>query len=223
LCEAVLEERENRFVARIRRGEERARAHVPNSGRLRELLFPGARVLVREAKTEGRVTHYDLVMVELPHTLVCIDTRLPPRVLEEAILAGKLHEFAAYGRSRREVTFGSSRLDLRLEGEEVPCFVETKLVTLVEEGRALFPDAPTSRGRRHMEELVLAHREGYRAAAVFILQREDARDFAPHGILDPEFASTLRWAVDQGVEAHTYACRITREEVTLQRRLPLVL
>jgi len=219
----VLEERENRFVARIRQGAERARAHVPNSGRLRELLFPGARVLVRKAEAEGRVTQYDLVMVELPHTLVCIDTRLPPGLLEEAILAGRLCEFAAYGQSHREVAFGRSRLDLRLEGEEVPCFIETKLVTLVEEGRALFPDAPTSRGRRHMEELVLARKEGYRAAAVFIVQREDARDFAPHGILDPEFATTLRWAVAQGVEAHAYACQVTREEVVLQRRLPLVL
>jgi len=161
-------------------------------------------------------------MVSLPGTLVSIDARLPNRPVEEAVIGGRLEEFEGYTKVEREVRYGRSRLDLLLEGEDRRCWVEAKSVTLVREGIGYFPDAVTGRGRRHLEELVNAKVQGERAAIVFVVQRPDAHSLSPHDESDPEFGAVFREAVRCGVEAYGYSCCVSREEIALERRIPVL-
>jgi sugar fermentation stimulation protein A len=240
LIPATFVKRDNRFRVTVRVEGRPVWAHLPNSGRLRELLVPGRRVLLAAAQAPGRLTSYDLLMVDLDGPLVSIDARLPSRLLyealrqpfdrlripaqDEALRADWLEEFAGYAEVRREVTYGQSRLDLVLEGgpDGGRCFIEAKSVTLVEDGVALFPDAPTQRGRRHLGELARARAEGHRAAVVFVVQRDDATSFSPHDEADPAFGQALRKAAQAGVEVYAYKCRVSKGEVTLDAPLPVI-
>jgi sugar fermentation stimulation protein A len=222
---ATFVKRDNRFRVTVRVEGHLVWAHLPNSGRLRELLIPGQRVLLAAAQAPGRLTSYDLLMVDLDGTLVSIDARMPSRLLYEALQAGRLEEFAGYAQARREVTYGQSRLDLALEGgpDGERCFIEAKSVTLVENSVALFPDAPTQRGRRHLGELTRARAEGHRAAAVFVVQRDDAISFSPHDEADPAFGQALREAARAGVEVYAYKCKVSEGEVALDAPLPVAI
>ncbi|MBI4308532.1 MAG: DNA/RNA nuclease SfsA [Chloroflexi bacterium] len=250
----------NRFAALVQLDDRQALAHVPNSGRLRELLRPGRPVYLAPQQTPGRRTAYDMVLVQLPHTLVCMDARLPSALFCEAVREGALAEFQGYSRIVPEVRYGDSRIDLLLEGlgdmapsagspvdrlrvsggysslmvrqaahERAPsggarqALVETKSITLVRRGTALFPDAPTSRGARHLRTLMQARREGLRAAVCFVVQREDARRFRPYDAADTLFGATLREAAACGVEVHAYRCRVTPETARIVGRVPVLL
>ena len=241
LVEGVFEQRLNRFAAMVAMDGRPAMVHVANSGRMRELLQPGARCLLAPKAAAGRKTAYDLALVEVAsdravgepraeyegsapgRVLVSADARLPPALVCEAFHAGRLPPFAGFDTARREVVYGDSRLDLLLSGPHGACFIEVKSVTLVEGGVALFPDAPTERGRRHLGALVRVVEEGYRAAAVFVIQREDARACTPHDHADPAFGRTLRDAVAAGVEVYAYVCRVTRREIRLAHAVPVLL
>jgi sugar fermentation stimulation protein A len=141
----------------------------------------------------------------------------------EAIDKGLLVPFQDYRVARREVVFGESRLDLLLEGPHDFCFVEVKSVTLVESGNGLFPDAPTTRGRKHVGSLAQAVREGHRAAVIFVIQREDVIGFRPNDNADPEFGQALREAVRQGVEVHAFRCHVTPRTVEIDLPIPVSL
>jgi len=225
LLEASLVQRENRFRARVLlRGEEVA-AHVPNSGRLTELFSSGQRVLVREARAPHRVTDYDLLMVNLGHQLISVDARLPNKLFSEAIAAGTLAEFRGLKVEKREFVQGDSRLDFLLQNETSGerCLVEVKSVTLVQDGVARFPDAVTKRGRRHLTELRESLSKGLGAMVVFVVQRGDARLFAPHWESDPAFGEQLGRVARDGVEVYAYGCQVSQQEVRLSYRLPVVL
>lgn len=224
LLKAGFVARENRFRARVRLACEEVAAHVPNSGRLSELLEPDRQVLVAEARAPHRVTDYDLLMVRLPDTLVSIDARLPNKLFLEALLKGALPEFEGLSLVRGEVACGRSRLDFLLESEnDSRCLVEVKSVTLVQQGVACFPDAVTERGRRHVRELCDALHGVGRAAVVFVIQRDDAQAFAPHDASDPAFGETLREVATRGVEVYACTCQVTPEEVVIDGRVPVVL
>jgi sugar fermentation stimulation protein A len=233
LIPAAFVKRDNRFRVTVRLEGHPVWAYLPNSGRLRELLVPGRRVLLTAAQAPGRLTAYDLLMVDLDGTLVSIDARLPSHLLyetlrqaqDEALQAGQVEEFAGYAQVRREVAYGQSRLDLVLEGgpDGGRCFIEVKSVTLVKDSVALFPDAPTQRGRRHLGELARARAEGHRAAVVFVVQREDTIRFSPHDEADPAFGQALREAAQAGVEVYAYKCRVSEEEVALDAPLPVAI
>jgi len=222
LLEGSFVVRENRFRARVRLAGEEVPVHVPNPGRLSELLLPGQQVLLGEARAPHRVTDYDLLMVRLPHTLVSIDARLPNQLFQEALEGRALPEFAGLAVARREVEYGESRLDFLLEDEggAGSCLVEVKSVTLVQEGIGLFPDAVTERGRRHLRELRRAHLEARRAAVAFVIQREDAGAFAPHDESDPLFGEVLREVAVEGVEVYALTYRVTSTQITLDRQVP---
>ena len=219
LKEAVFLTRDNRFRATVELDGRRVWAYLPNSGRLEELLSPGRRVLLRPAAALGRKTAYDLLLVDLEGVLVSADARLPNLLVEEALREGSLSPFQRYEDIQREVKHGGSRLDFALETGGRSCLIEVKSVTLVRKGLALFPDAPTLRGRRHVEELRRAVAEGKRAAIIFVVQRGDAETFAPNDEADPAFGRALRRAVGEGVEVHAYACRVSRREVRLDHPL----
>lgn len=225
LLEGTFIARENRFRARARLAGEVVVAHVPNSGRLRELLSPDQAVLLAEGARPHRLTDYDLLMVSLPHTLVSIDARLPNKLFHEAVADGALREFEGYSVVRREVTYGNSRLDFLLEadGNGRSCLVEVKSVTLVREGIGRFPDAVTERGVRHLDELRRASLGGKRTAVVFVIQRGDVQAFAPHDESDPRFGEVLREAALDGVGIYAYACGVNRREIVVRDSVPVLL
>ncbi len=222
LVEGRFIKRLNRFAALVDVEKREYLVHVPNSGRMGELLVPGYRVLLNPAPTgTSRKTAFDLALVDTGDVLSSADARLPNKLLAEAISQGRLPQFAAYPVVRPESNFGESRLDFLLEGPKGSCYVETKSVTLVENGVGLFPDAPTLRGVKHLHSLMAAMDVGHRAGAIFVIQRADVEVFAPHDTADPLLGETLRVAVKRGVEVWAYRCRVDERSIELADEIPV--
>ena len=222
LVEGRFIRRLNRFAALVDIDRCEHLAHVPNSGRMRELLVPGYRVLLTPAPaSSARKTGYDLALVDAGGTLSSADARLPNKLFAEAIAEARLPRFRRYPVARPEQVFGESRLDFLLECPEGSCYVETKSVTLVEDGVGLFPDAPTLRGVKHLHSLMAAREKGHEAAVIFVIQRADANAFAPHDEADPLLGHTLRQAIDAGVDAIAYRCRVSEACISLADEIPV--
>ena len=213
----------NRFAALVEMDGREVMVHIANSGRMRELLEPGRHLLLTPAPGEHRKTQFDLALVDLGATLVSADARLPNGLVAEALAGGQLPQFREYPEVRREVRYGDSRLDLLLEGPGGRCYGEVKSVTLVVEGVALFPDAPTIRGVKHLGELSRAVAEGNRAAVLFVAQRSDATAMSPNDAADPEFGAALRAAQASGVEVYAYGSQVSTREIRLAAPLPVQL
>jgi sugar fermentation stimulation protein A len=220
--------RENRFRAAVSVEGADLVAHVPNSGRLTELLVPGRPVWLalrlRSGQAprhgEGRRTAGDLLLVEYAGALVSVDARLPGPLCVEALRSGRL-AMDGYDHIAAEAPLGASRIDLRLTGPAGVCWVECKSVTLVEGDVARFPDAPTLRGRRHVQELSAAVGAGESAVIVFVVQRPDAAAFAPHHEADPALAAALQEAAARGVAVRAFTCRVTLEAIAIEREIPV--
>ncbi len=224
LVEAELVARVNRFRVRIRLEDHETAAYLANPGRLEELMTPGRRVWVRPAHNPLRKTPYDLTLTKYAGTLVSMNSHLPNRLLQTALNQGALPWFAQYDTVRTEVPFGESRLDFQLShNRDHVCWLEAKSVTLVSSGAAMFPDAPTDRGRRHLRELIKAVRQGDRAAVVFVVQRDDATSFAPRDRTDPAFGQALREAAAAGVEIRALRCTVTTTSICLGGPIPISL
>jgi len=219
LVPGVFCKRDNRFRATVEVDGIETWAHVPNSGRLGELFLPERPVWLVPAARPGRITDYDLVLVAHERTLVSVDARLPNTLLTEAIANDSL--FGDYQTIEREITHGHSRLDLRLTGMNGPLWIETKSVTLVEGDTALFPDAPTSRGRRHLDELASIATAGDKTAIVFVVQRADAEQLRPYHENDEAFAISLSNAHRAGVEVRAYTCQVTLDGICIARPIPV--
>ena len=211
----------NRFAALVDVEGEEVMVHVANSGRMREMFVPGYKVKLKPVMGDHRKTKFDLALVQMGKSLASADARLPNSLVAEALERQSLPPFRAYSKLRREVTFGESRLDLMLEGEPGLCYIETKSVTLVVDGVGLFPDAPTTRGAKHMRSLQQAVREGHKAAVVFVIQRSDVEAFATHDAADPDFGQVFRQALSSGVEAFAYKCEVTENSIQLSSPLPI--
>lgn len=223
LQKAFFRERLNRFAARVEVDGRETVAHVPNSGRLRELFVPNAEVYVTPAPSPHRKTAFDLRLVRIDDVLVSCDARLPPALVAEAHALGKLPQFSGYPVIEKEVTFEESRLDLRFSAPDTRVYIETKSVTLVCDGTALFPDSPTTRGTIHLHTLMKAIDQGHGAAVIFVIQRPDAQRFSPFKTADPEFAATLDQAAEVGVAVYAYRCQVTVGAITLGERVPVEL
>jgi sugar fermentation stimulation protein A len=214
--------RPNRFIAHIEKDDEIVIAHVPNTGRLRELLHPGIEVMLSYHPQGHRKTQYELRMVRKGGHWISIDSQLPNALAAEAISKGIIKEIKGYPTLKREVFYGNSRFDLQLLGEET-CFVEVKGVTLEKDGWSYFPDAPTERGRKHIEELIEAVKNGYRGVLLFVIQIEGIKGFSPNTEMDFEFAQKVRQAFDAGVEILAYSCEVTPQEVKIVGKVPVKL
>jgi sugar fermentation stimulation protein A len=215
--------RDNRFRVTVEVEGEPAAAHLPNSGRLTELLTPGRACWLAQFDDPRRKTRFDLKLVEYADVLVSVDARLPNALFAEALAAGRLEPFRGYDRFEREVRLGESRIDFRLGEAAGVCWVEIKSVTLVDgqDGVARFPDAPTARGARHLRELTAAVGRGQQAAVVFVVQRADALRFVPHDRADAAFGRALREAADAGVGVYAWTCGVSRRAITVDRRIPV--
>ena len=202
--------RPNRFIANCLVEGKEVVCHVKNTGRCRELLIPGATVLLSDERgNEKRKTPFDLVSVYKGDVLVNMDSQAPNKIAEE--LMARLYPKAVI---RREVKYGNSRIDLMIENGEERILVEVKGVTLEENGVARFPDAPTQRGIKHLRELEGAVAEGYGAAVLFIIQMKGVKHFEPNERMHPQFADALRSAKNKGVQILAYDCIVEEGTVT---------
>ncbi len=194
----------------------------PNPGRMIGLDQPGSQVWLSRSDNPKRKYALTWELSELPGGLVGINTNLPNTIAEEAIAAARVPELAGYQGLRREVRYGrNSRIDILLESEKrAPCYVEVKNVHLMrEEGLAEFPDSVTKRGLKHLEELGDMVEAGARAVMLYVVQREDCSRFAPAADIDPAYAEGLARARGRGVEAIAYACKLTLDEILLDKPL----
>jgi sugar fermentation stimulation protein A len=199
-------------------------AHCPNTGSLKGCLVEGARAVLRDSGDLERKLRYVWQAIEVDGTLVNVDTGLPNRAVHEAVLAGAIPELAGYDEARREVRYGeNSRIDLLLSKRRSKklCYVEVKNTTLAQGRTALFPDAVTERGRKHLGELAAMVSQGHRAVQFFFVSREDAREFAPADEIDPAYGAALREAAREGVELLAYSARVSPSSLELHRRLRL--
>lgn len=211
--------RPNRFVARVEAEGEELVCHVKNTGRCRELLVPGATVWLEESPNPSRKTKFDLIAVEKGDRLINMDAQAPNKVFGEWAAAGGFREGLTL--LRPETTYRSSRFDFYWESSKGRGFVEVKGVTLEEDGVVRFPDAPTLRGVKHLDELVKAHEAGYEAAVCFVIQMEDVRWFAPNDVTHPEFGQALRRAAQAGVEILAMDCAVTPQSLTMGKSVPI--
>ena len=214
-------QRPNRFIAHVEVDGEEHVCHVKNTGRCRELLLPGCTVYLEEAASPERKTKYDLIAVEKNGRLINMDSQAPNKVFaqwaKEGHFAGELDGIWP------EYSFGSSRLDFRLDTKEGPHLVEVKGVTLEDNNRVYFPDAPTERGVRHLEELMLAVRQGYKATAFFVIQMEGVESFSPNDVTHPAFGDALRRAKEVGVEIRAFDCKVGYDSLEINIEVPVVL
>lgn len=230
--------RPNRFlvVAELDATRDTVRAHCADPGRMRELLIPGTTVYLSHSPSRRRKTDYDLRLVGHPDNgqLVSVNSGLANRLFAEGMADGQIAAFEDFRISRAEAVTPHisarhkgvrSRFDFLLEDfAGSPLWVEVKSVTLVEDRVALFPDAVTERGRRHVLELAELRKElGVRVAIVFVVQRSDADVVSPCRTTDPAFADALASAADAGVELYGYACHVSMEEVRIERRIAVAL
>lgn len=234
--------RPNRFIAHVDLDGQTVVCHVKNTGRCRELLIPGVKVLLeyhRDAKSKGRKTAYSLIGVwkireGKPSLLINMDSQAPNQAAWEWVLSQGLQGLAsknAKGRVpggpchvtdvRREVTYNQSRFDLAFLLDGRPAFMEVKGVTLEQNGLAMFPDAPTERGVRHLKELIKATREGIPCFILFVIQMKGISCFTPNRRTHPAFADALAAAVNAGVTVLAMDCRVTEDSMEIDAPVPV--
>lgn len=215
--------RRNRFVAKVAPAGRRVDAFVPTTGRLGELLVPGAAARLLTAENPARKLQYDLAQVRYERTWVSVNAAQANRLFAEAIERKIIPALVDWETDRPEVRWGDSRFDWRLRSDARTMLVEVKSVTLVEDGRGLFPDAPTARGAKHARELAAFVRDGGEAAIAFVAQRADAQTISPHERQDPVFTAALREASAAGVRLIGLRCRCHARGVDVLDEIPVVL
>ncbi len=229
LIPATLIRRYKRFLADVRldNGNELT-VHTPNTGSMLGCAEPDTRIWLRDSANPERKYRYSWEIASTPNGVpVGINTHLANQLVCEAIDAGVIDALQGYAAIHSEVKYGSrnSRIDLKLSAPGRPdCYVEVKNVTaVVEDDTAIFPDAPTERGRKHLQELMEVVREGGRAMMVFNVQRDDAKWFRPADEIDPAYGELLRQAVMAGVEVLACAATVSAQEIRLYRSVPVIL
>lgn len=213
----------NRFVAEVYVKEELEKVHIKNTGRLKELLVPGAKVVLEVSNNPERKTKYSIIAVWKNKRIVNIDSQAPNIVAYDAILAGKIVEIGQVDVLRREVTYGKSRFDLYYEKGDERGFIEVKGVTLEEDGVAKFPDAPTVRGAKHVRELMNAVDNGYKAMILFVVQMRGCTYFTPNIEMDEAFSENLVKSSKLGVQVIAYDTDVEENELVLNETVRVIL
>lgn len=217
--------RPNRFIAHVMVGNIEVICHVKNTGRCRELLIEGCTVYLERATNPARKTQFDLVavekMVDGKPLLINMDAQAPNKVFREWMEGG--HFVDNLSLIRAESTYGKSRFDFYYEAGDRQGYVEVKGVTLEVDGHAYFPDAPTQRGVKHLEELLTAHRDGYEATVCFVVQMEGMQAFSPNDATHPAFGDALRRIAHGGVQVLVLGCHVTPGTLTITTPIPLAL
>lgn len=218
--------RPNRFVANVLIDGKNEIVHVKNTGRCQELLLPGCKVWLSEGENPLRKTRYDLICVEkkrenLDPLMINMDSMAPNAVAFEYF--SKKNMYYAFDNLKREVRFGESRIDLCGSVGDKKVFIEVKGVTLEKDGWALFPDAPTERGVKHLYELCSVVEQGHEAMALFVIQMKGIRCFSPNEAMHSKFAEALRHARDCGVQIVAMDCIVTPDSIRIDEQVPVIL
>jgi sugar fermentation stimulation protein A len=223
LVEGTFVARPNQFTVIARLEGTTVQAHLADRGRLLDILVPDARLVLAHHARGTRKTDFQVVAADVGSELVSLDTHLPNRLVIEALRAEALPQFVGYTKIQPESQIGNQRFDFRLHDPEESryCIVEVKSAAHVVNDLALFPDAPTERGRRQVEALTELVKRGQRAVLLFIVQRQSGRALIPNESIDPHFARVLRLALTLGVEVYAYQCPISREGIMLGHEIPV--
>lgn len=211
--EGIFINRPNRFIAEVEIDGKKEICHVKNTGRCKELLVKGAKVYLEKSENASRKTKYDLISVYKGETLINMDSNAPNRVVFEWLKLGKLFENITL--IKPESKYKNSRFDFYVETDKKKIFVEVKGVTLEENGIASFPDAPTMRGIKHLQELVSAKEDGYDTYVIFVVQMKGCLSFTPNRKTHPEFADELINAKNHGVNIICTDCIVTKDELLI--------
>ena len=214
-------ERPNRFIAYVELSGKRETVHVKNTGRCAELLQPNATVYVQKADNPERKTQWDLIGVKKGRRMVNMDSQIPNKVVEEFLRAGNLFPDAAL--IRPETTYKNSRFDFYIEDGERKIFMEVKGVTLEQDGIVKFPDAPTERGVKHIQELCEAIEDGYEAYVFFVVQMKGVKYFMPNMATHAAFGEALQHAKERGVKILAYDCKVTEDSIQIADEVPVFL
>lgn len=224
VVKAFFVQRKNRFVATVLLENREVEVHVKNTGRCKELLVSGSLVYLTRQSSPQRKTEYDLIAVEKKlsdriSVLINMDSQAPNALVGEWLPISGLFSESAIIRS--EVNFASSRFDFYVEDQERKAFLEVKGVTLEENRRTFFPDAPTVRGRKHLLELVKAKEAGYESYVIFVIQMENPRSFSPNDRTDPAFSDALKFAFKSGVNVIALSCKVQPDYIRIADYVPL--
>ena len=205
--------RPNRFIAEVDILGKKKICHVKNTGRCRELLLPGVEVILERSSNPSRRTEYDLVAVYKGDTLINIDSQAPNKVFGEWVK--KADFFKKTTLVKPEFTYGNSRFDYYIEADGKKILAEIKGATLENDGVVLFPDAPTERGVKHINELIEAKKNEYEAHIFFIIQMKKCKYFTPNRETHKEFADALKRASENGVGIHALTCNVTEDSLEI--------
>jgi sugar fermentation stimulation protein A len=205
----IFVERPNRFLVHFKinsTDNDFEMAHLRDPGRLKELLIPNVKLLLRKASNPNRKTGYDVIAVCNNNQWILINSGFHSDIASELIESGMIGDINDYSIQRREFSYGNSRIDFLLKSNSSkPMLLEVKGCTLVEDGLAKFPDAPTIRGKKHLDELSCSTKKGYEAAVLFLIIRDDAEEFTPNNLMDPDFTASLKNADENGVKIIAYS------------------
>ena len=219
--EGVFLSRPNRFISHVEIGGETVVSHVKNTGRCKELLIPGVKVILQKADNPERKTGYDLIAVWKGTRLINIDSGAPNKVFLEHLRSLRYIDGITF--IKPEAKYGNSRFDFYVETVNRKIFIEVKGATLEEDGIALFPDAPTARGVKHLNELARCVRDGYEAQVVFVIQMNGVHYFMPNDRTHPAFGEALRAAEKAGVKVLALDCTVTPGSVIIGTPIPVKL
>ena len=213
--------RPNRFIANVEIMGKKEVVHVKNTGRCKELLTQGATVFCEKSNNPNRKTKYDLISVYKGERLINMDSQAPNKVFYEYLQSGKCYKDLTY--IKGEYTYGDSRIDFYCESKKEKFLIEVKGVTLENDGVVMFPDAPTLRGIKHIDELIKAKEKGYRTAVVFVIQMDNVKYFTPNKATHKDFADALKKAEKAGVEIICLDCIVTENTLKINDKVEYIL
>ena len=223
IVEGMFLERPNRYLARVEIDGKETWAHVPDPGRLPGLLLENRKIMLVYQPSEKRKTDYTLVLVKHGSTWVSVFPAFANSLVSNALIEETLPFLNGYSSFKSEVKAGNSRFDFHLNFSKKEVYVEVKSVSLVEDGIGKFPDAPTKRGVKHVQELIEFSEKGYRAAVLFISQRQDTQSITCNDTIDPIFGKWLRKAKNKGVELYGMNCKVTPTTISLNKMIEVIL
>jgi len=214
--------RPNRFLAKVIVDGKEETVHVKNTGRLKELLIQGTDVVLEVSDNPNRKTRYSMIGIYRGEEIINIDSQAPNTAVYEALKNGRIIDIGTPQIIKREVKFGDSRFDIYYECNGVKGFIEVKGVNLNVGGIAKFPDAPTKRGTKHLNELVKAYKAGYECSVLFVIQMKGISAFVPNSKMDNEFALALIKASRIGVNVLAYDCCITESSIVIDKKIEVM-
>lgn len=221
IVEGKFIERLNRFVAVCSIDGQEVHCHVKNTGRCKEILVEGVQCFLEESENPGRKYKYSLVTLKKGEKLINIDSQAPNKAAMEFLSQGRL--YSDIENLRAEKTYGNSRFDFYFEHGGRKAYLEVKGVTLERDGAVFFPDAPTERGTKHLNELCECIKDGYEAYVLFVVQMKGVSHFSPNSVTDPDFSAALKRASDCGVKILCYDCVVTENEMNIDKPIQVIL